>query len=213
MQYIVEQTEGKMWINLSIAPLFPGNYAHSRRISCDAWADINNTEYVLNSLTYGWWLDRIYHYNDGDHIVYKDVSEGENRARITSSAITGVYFLGDDMSAGGKAEVKAKIVRHTTNAKINEIARTCPSFRPVEIARGDRGADMFYHSTGEVVYVAIFNYRPRSEHKQLMLERIGLPVERTLQAEELWSGEQMELQGKLSTTVGGRDVKVFKIKL
>ncbi len=213
MQYIVEQCEGKMWINLSIAPLFPGNYAHSRRISCDAWADINNTEYVLNSLTYGWWLDRIYHYNDGDHIVYKDVSEGENRARITSSAITGVYFLGDDMSAGGKAEVKAKIVRHTTNAKINEIARTCPSFRPVEIARGDRGADMFYHSTGEVVYVAIFNYRPRSEHKQLMLERIGLPIERTLQAEELWSGKQMELQGKLSTTVGGRDVKVFKIKL
>lgn len=212
MQYIVEQTEGKMWINLSIAPLFPGNYAHSRRISCDAWADINNTEYVLNSLTYGWWLDRIYHYNDGDHIVYKGVSEGENRARVTSSAITGVYFLGDDMSAGGKADVKSKIVRHTTNPSINEIARTCPSFRPVEVAHGDRGADMFYHSTDEVVYVAMFNYHPHSERKRLLLERIGLPAGRTFQVEELWSGEKMELQGELSTTIGGKDVKVFKIK-
>lgn len=213
MQYIVEQTEGKMWINLSIAPLFPGNYAHSRRISCDAWADINNTEYVLNSLTYGWWLDRIYHYNDGDHIVYKDVSEGENRARITSSAITGVYFLGDDMSAGGKAEVKAKIVRHTTNAKINEIARTCPSFRPVEIARGDRGADMFYHRGEKYLYVAMFNYSPRKATKHLDLKRLGLSADKSYNAVELWSGEKVQFKGEIAAEIGGKDVKVYRIDI
>lgn len=213
MQYIVEQCAGKMWINLSIAPLFPGNYAHSRRISCDAWADINNTEYVLNSLTYGWWLDRIYHYNDGDHIVYKDVSEGENRARVTSSAITGVYFLGDDMSAGGKAEVKAKIVRNTTNPGINEIARTCPSFRPVIIAKNDRGASMFYHSTGEVLYVAMFNFRTVAKVYHLPLELLGLSDELEYEAEELWSQQSMTLRGEISTSIAGRDVKVFKIKL
>lgn len=213
MQYIVEQCEGKMWINLSIAPLFPGNYAHSRRISCDAWADIKNTEYVLNSLTYGWWLDHIYHYNDGDHIVYKDVSEGENRARVTSSAITGIYFLGDDMSKGGSPEVKAKVVRSTTNPGINEIARTCPSFRPVEVARGDRGADMFYHRGEKYLYVAMFNYSPRKATKHLELQRLGLSADKIYNAVELWSGDRAEFKGEIAAEIGGKDVRVYRIDI
>ena len=212
MQYIVEQCEGKMWINLSIAPLFPGNYAHSRRISCDAWADIKNTEYVLNSLTYGWWLDHIYHYNDGDHIVYNGVSEGENRARITSSAITGVYFLGDDMSRQGSAKTKAKVVRNTTNAAINEIARTCPSFRPVEVAQGDRGSDVFYHNTGKELYVALFNFNPKPVRRNVPLQRLGL-AEGNYKAEELWSGEKVEFKEEIAAEIGGKDVKVYKIEL
>ena len=210
MQYIVEQCEGKMWINLSIAPLFPANYAHSRRISCDAWADIKNTEYVLNSLTYGWWLDRIYHYNDADHIVYNGVSEGENRARITSSAITGVYFLGDDMSLQGKAHTKDKVVRHTTNAAINEIARTCPSFRPVAIAQGDRGSDMFYHCTGKVLYLALFNFDATPALRSVPLQRLGL-AEGSYKAVELWSGEELEVGDSLECSVAARDVKVYRI--
>jgi alpha-galactosidase len=213
MQYIVEQCEGKMWINLSIAPLFPGNYAHSRRISCDAWADIKNTEYVLNSLTYGWWLDHIYHYNDGDHIVYKDVSEGENRARVTSSAITGIYFLGDDMSKGGSPEVKAKVVRSTTNPGINEIARTCPSFRPVEVARGDRGADMFYHRGEKYLYVAMFNYSPRKVVKHLELQRLGLSADKSYNAVELWSGGRAEFKGEIAATIPAKDVVVYRIDI
>ena len=213
MQYIVEQCEGKMWINLSIAPLFPGNYAHSRRISCDAWADIKNTEYVLNSLTYGWWLDHIYHYNDGDHIVYKDVSEGENRARVTSSAITGIYFLGDDMSKGGSPEVKAKVVRSTTNPGINEIARTCPSFRPVEVARGDRGADMFYHRGEKYLYVAMFNYSPRKATKHLELQRLGLSADKSYNAVELWSGGKVQFKGEIAATIPAKDVVVYRIDI
>ena len=42
-------------ISLSIAPIFPGQYAHGRRISCDVFGTINWTEYMLNSLSYGWW--------------------------------------------------------------------------------------------------------------------------------------------------------------
>ncbi|MBR5334026.1 MAG: alpha-galactosidase [Alistipes sp.] len=211
MQYIVEQCEGRMWINLSIAPLFPGNYAHSRRISCDAWADINNTEYVLNSLTYGWWLDRIYHYNDGDHIVYRGVSEGENRARVTSSAITGVYFLGDDMSLQGDARAKDKVVRNTTNADINEIARTCQSFRPLEIARGDRGADIFYHFTEKYLYVAVFNFSGREVKRYIDLERLGLPADKEYHAKELWSQDATLVRGHIPAVIGGRDVAVYRI--
>ena len=39
MQYVRDAVGGKMFVSLSIAPLFPGaEYAHSRRISCDAAA-------------------------------------------------------------------------------------------------------------------------------------------------------------------------------
>ena len=211
MRYIVEQIDGKMWINLSIAPLFPGNYAHSRRISCDAWADIKNTEYVLNSLSYGWWLDRIYHYNDGDHVVYRGVSEGENRARVTSSAITGVYFLGDDMSLAADSMAKAKVVRHTTNADINEIARSCPSFRPVEIGRGDRAATMFYHATEDYLYLAVFNFSSRELRRHIDLERLGLAADKEYHAKELWSQRATLLRGYLTATIGAKDVVVYRI--
>ena len=52
MAYLLEQMEG-MYITMAISPLFPSQYAHSRRIACDAWAGIGDTEYTLNSLTYG----------------------------------------------------------------------------------------------------------------------------------------------------------------
>ena len=29
-----------------------------------------STEYLLNSVTYGWWLDQVYDYNDADHIQF-----------------------------------------------------------------------------------------------------------------------------------------------
>ncbi len=77
-----------MYINLSISPVFPAHYANSRRIACDAWNKIKDTEYTLNATSYGWWQDRIYNYNDADHIVLREASEGENRARITSGIIT-----------------------------------------------------------------------------------------------------------------------------
>ncbi len=41
------------FISLSIAPLFPSGYGHSRRISCDVTGSLADTEYLLNSLAYG----------------------------------------------------------------------------------------------------------------------------------------------------------------
>lgn len=59
-----------LFLSLSIAPTFPSGYAHSRRVSCDTFADIGHSEYMLNSATYGWWTQgTLYPYNDGDHTV------------------------------------------------------------------------------------------------------------------------------------------------
>ena len=84
MKYISRALGKNMYSNLSIAPLFPSQYANSRRIGCDAFGSIGDTEYTLNSLTYGWWLDGVYDFNDPDEIVLDGFSEGENRARVTS---------------------------------------------------------------------------------------------------------------------------------
>lgn len=213
MQIIDSVADGKLWINLSIAPLFPAQYAHSRRIGCDAWADINNTEYSLNALTYGWWLDRVYHYNDADHIVMEGVTDGENRARLTSSAITGLFFLGDDLSETGNPAVKAKVLRTATNPDINEMARRCKSFRPVEHGHGDRAADMFQYTVGDTMYVAIFNYYDRSARKSLPLHRLGLSGGKEYRADELWSHDPLTLSGTMEIEVPAKDVKVLRIKL
>lgn len=212
MQYIDSVADGKLWINLSIAPLFPANYAHSRRIGCDAWADINNTEYTLNALTYGWWLDRVYHYNDADHIVLEGVTDGENRARVTSSAITGVYLLGDDMSKEGDEAVKARIRRNITNPAINRMARECKSFRPIELGSGDRAADSFCYETPECIYVAVFNFADKTVGKHVPLRRIGLSEGRDYAATELWSSDRHNLHGAINVEIPAKDVKVFRIE-
>lgn len=103
---LLDKYFGDMYLNLSISPLFPAHYAQSRRIACDAWNKIKDTEYTLNALSYGWWLDFVYQYNDSDHIVLRDAEEGENRARVTSGVITGIFIAGDDFSKGGKELVK-----------------------------------------------------------------------------------------------------------
>lgn len=211
MAFIDSVADGKLWINLSIAPIFPANYAHSRRIGCDAWADINNTEYTLNSLTYGWWLDHVYHNNDADHIVLENVSDGENRARVTSSALTGVYLLGDDMSLEGDKDVKRRIQRNATNREINEMARSCRSFRPVEHGTGERAADTFISDNGDVVYVAVFNFSDTLATRNVPLRRIGLSEGADYAATELWSHDNTTLHGTLSAQVPAKDVKVYKI--
>lgn len=213
MKFINEVADGKLWINLSIAPLFPANYAHSRRIGCDAWADINNTEYTLNALTYGWWLDHVYHYNDADHIVLEGVTDSENRARVTSSAITGVYLLGDDMSNGGDDAVKNRIRRNMTNQDINDMARNCKSFRPVELGKGDRAADSFYYTTPECMYVAMFNFSDKSVLKTIPLRRLGLSEGTTYRTKELWTSDNMDINGDIAVEIPAKDVRVLKINL
>lgn len=212
MEFIDSINGNRMWINLSIAPLFPANYAHSRRISCDAWNTAENSEYVLNALTYGWWLDHLYHNNDADHVVYEGATDGENRMRITSSAITGVYFLGDDMSAGGLDETKRRVVRNSGNSELNAMARNCKSFRPVEHGVGTKAADIFTNEDDKYIYVAIFNFTDKPVGKRLALRRLGLSEGTDYQAMELWSHDPVTLRGSIKASLPAKDVKVYRIE-
>lgn len=219
MKYIYDCADGKIYLNESIAPLFPANYAQSRRISCDAWYSISDTKYVLNSLTYGWWLDRVYHYNDADHVVLRSTNGGgddaENRSRITSSVITGIFILGDDFSNGSSASPsKDRAQKYLTKPEVNRVARQCKAFRPVGSAAPGRGnaASLFYAVVADTTYVAAFNYSTSGiASRSIDFEKLGLQTGTEYIVKELWGETQTKRAISWNENVSSKDVKLFKI--
>lgn len=204
---LLDKYFGDMFINLSISPVFPAQYAQSRRIACDSWNKIKDTEYTLNAVSYGWWLDGVYQFNDADHIVLQQAEEGENRARVTSGVITGLYITGDDFSPGGSAEGKEKARKFLTNAEVNAVAHG-HSFRPVE-GNGEKSENQFiYTDRSGNLYYAVFNYSERDTTIRIPVARLGLDDRKHTEAKELWSGEKLGVNTPL--VIPGKDVKFIK---
>lgn len=211
MQYLNELVGDRMFINLSIAPLFPANYAHSRRIGCDSYRSISETEYTLNSLTYGWWLDHVYSYNDADHVVLNGATYMENRARVTSSVITGIFILGDDFSNEGSETAKERARMFTTNRDVNEVARVTKAFKPVESVVGDGAADMFMYNVGDTLYVAAFNYTIQNRDCVFDFGRLGLTPGVKYMFHELWTGDKDISDDTWTVVVRRYDALLYKI--
>jgi alpha-galactosidase len=170
---------------------------------------MKDTEYTLNALSYGWWVGNLYHYNDADHIVLRDASEGENRARITSSAITGLYITGDDFSLAGNEEWKNRARKFLANKDINDIARGI-SFRPVE-GNGDKSENQFvYTDESSNTYYVVFNYDETDVQISIPFSRIGLDQSRISSAKELWSGDNIDINVQIN--IPAKDVKVIKLQ-
>jgi alpha-galactosidase len=205
---LLDKYFGDMYINLSISPIFPAQYAQSRRIACDAWNKIKDTEYTMNALSYGWWIDRVYQYNDADHVVLRGATEGENRARVTSAAITGLFIAGDDFSKDGTQEGKDRAAQYLTNPGINAMA-TGVSFRPLE-GNGEKSENQFMRKDESGTYYVYFNYGEESVSLTIPLERIGLKATGNYAATELWRNEEIDL--RKTVEVPGKDVWVVLIK-
>ncbi|MBM7565776.1 alpha-galactosidase [Paenibacillus sacheonensis] len=210
------------FIHLSIAPLFPHPYAHGRRISCDAFGELKDTEYMLNSLTYGWWInDTLYRFNDPDHtVLYKSynhepTTEHEGRSRLNASIIAGTLMLmGDDF----RMEEASRRARAWLSAsELMAIARKGETFRPLDGNTGQRAADIFYRRDrspegAEVIHVAVFNYdKERSAAKTVDLGRIGLPAGTAYRCEELWSNEASSAEGKLVVSLAPAESVMLRL--
>ncbi|WP_123039200.1 alpha-galactosidase [Cohnella candidum] len=182
------------FLNLSIAPLFPHGYAHSRRVSCDVFGLAGDTEYLLNAITYGWWInDTLYRFNDPDHTVLfqscnqRESTPNEGRGRLTASILAGTsMLLGDDFRKEGAA---SRAVDWLTRPEIMDLARKGISFRPVEGSSGDRAESVFVlHGNGEH-WIAVFNLDPGdAEDKRLNLQRLGFPAASHLSIRDMWDG-------------------------
>lgn len=181
------------FISLSIAPLFPNGYGHARRFSCDAFGINEDIEYVLNAQTYGWWENqRIYDFNDPDHIVLhqsfcmdRESTIGEARARYTTAAIAGgVMMLSDDYE---RPEARKRTEMFACNAEVNAVAAARTAFVPVE------AADSFASQTFTAVidgksYLAMFALKSEGETVSVCCDRAEIP-EGTYR--DLWTGEKL----------------------
>jgi alpha-galactosidase len=218
-----EKVGRPFFIHLSIAPLFPSVYAHSRRISCDAFGELKDTEYLLNSLTYGWWINHtLYRFNDPDHTVlfksynHEPTSMHEGRSRLHASLISGTLLLmGDDFRL---EEARSRARQWLIAPELMSIADKGETFLPLEGDTGDRAADVFYRKDqdagAQTIYIAVFNYeKDKMATKSIDLSRIGLVDETPIHIEDLWEQTSPAISGGfLTVTLAPSESKIFKLQ-
>ncbi|MDR0554192.1 MAG: hypothetical protein LBG76_05265 [Treponema sp.] len=217
-------TEQRFFLSLSIAPVFPSSYAHGRRISCDIFGEINCAEYMLNSLTYGWWLNNaVYPWNDPDHIVVytsfnRPAEKGpilfnEGLTRYVSSAIAGTFMIDSDDVRVPAARERLKAILN--NPEINAIAASGRSFRPVEGNTGSRAACVFVRddrALGGDFYLAAFNYS--AENSVIVtvgLERAGAGPGKTWRMKNLLDHTERRVSGTVEIELEPAEPKLFRL--
>jgi alpha-galactosidase len=209
MKYLIDRLDGKMLVYVAISPsLATGPYAHMRRIATDSFADINETQYTLNSTTYGWWQSQIYDYIDADHMVFRNVTIGENRARLVSGIVTGTLTIGDDYSTNGPWKAVSKQLLQ--NKELLQIAADGKAFRPLEGNSEQGASEVFVKQVGTSYYVGILNYGAAKTFN-ISLQRLGIANGNHC-AKEVFSGRQFSLSGNsLLANIAAADAQFFEI--
>ena len=213
------------FLSLSIAPLFPA-YGHSRRVSCDAFGRIEDSEYLLNASTFGWWTNgTLYRFNDPDHTVISRDTDPyhvaspkgsvqtleEARTRVDASVITGTLLLDSDDLMDPRAQKRAEEL--LTNKAILDIARAGRAFRPVEGDSGIGAAKIFTRTDPDgSMYVALFNYsEDQPTELKVDLARLGLNGEQHYNATDLWKGTTQEVSRSFAMPLGPRQSTILHL--
>jgi hypothetical protein len=222
MQFIVKEIGPERFISLSIAPMFPSQYGHSRRVSCDIYSQLTDlhsppfrhfgsTEYMLSCDTFLWWMaGTVYPFNDPDEIVLSRFQRGDElspawaRTRIVSAVVCGGNMIDADPFDDAVAAQRAKEL--LTNPRMNAVARQGIAFRPVIAAIGSQwsdkhtgsdAADIFYRNDSaeheKTVLLAIFNFdSDRTAERKIPFGQIGLGSSGRFQITDLWTGNVTE---------------------
>ncbi|GAA4202722.1 alpha-galactosidase [Pedobacter jeongneungensis] len=210
MEFLLKQLDGKMLVYAAISPnLASGRYVHVRRIACDAFKSIKDTEYTLNSVSNGWWQTYLYDYIDADHVVFSDQSDGENTARFLSAIVTGTCITGDDFSRQGKWTGTAQ--RLLNNTGILKILEDGKAFVPVEGNRGKSASQLFVKQVGNVKYLAVFNYSDAEQHFNLDFARLGLEKDKKYGCENLIDQTKTMLKDNQALKLPAKDAQIFKL--
>ncbi|HEY3915609.1 MAG TPA: hypothetical protein VGN61_14065, partial [Verrucomicrobiae bacterium] len=208
MRYLTNQINGTMFISESIAPLFPYQYAHARRIACDAYTSyINNTQYTLNSVSYGWWLDNLYTFNDPDILVFQGPNRYENQSRLICGAITGLFLDGDSFTnSASQSDAESCL----TNAAIDSVARIGRTFLPVDGDTGTNASMLYTLQQGATWYLAVFNYTDYPETTNIDLTRTAITG--TRYAQDLWTSSITPITGtSFQVMLAPQQARLFKM--
>lgn len=187
MSYLAKKIGGSMFIDESIAPIFPYQYADARRVSCDTYGAIGDTSYEMNSESYGWWLaGRLYHYNDPDEIHLEGYTLNENKSRVTSTAVSGYMLDGDNVTDTVASPLAQEWL---TNPNIDRMPALDLHFRPVEGNTGTSPVNVMVAQKDGGYFIAVFNYDGSNPSNQTVdLGRAGLDPSRRYRVIDLWTG-------------------------
>lgn len=210
MHYLDSVLDNSMLVYAAISPnMATARYVHIRRIGCDAFSAIDNTEYTMNSTGYGWWQSHLYNYIDADHIVFGDQPAAANRARLASAIVTGTLITGDDFSKNATWNAAAQLLLQNKN--LLAIIKDGKSFRPVEANTGNKGVEIFSKKAGKETLVAVFNYSNQPKDVNISAERIGLGKESAITATELFSNRKSNYTGKITLQLPANDAIILRI--
>ena len=211
MEFLLDQLGDQMLVYAAISPsLATGRYAHTRRIACDAFKSISDTKYTLNSVNYGWWQTYVYNFIDADHVVLSTQSEGENRARMLSSVITGTFITGDDFSAHGSWSERA--MSWYQQKEILNIVKNSRAFKPVEGNTENNAASVFTRKIGPFYYLAVFNYSTKPMRIKIDAARVGLSPNQTYGGLDIFENQAALLKGDMIIEINGADAALYKFK-
>lgn len=210
MSNVLRAINGRMFISESIAPIFPYQYADSRRIACDAQAsEIGNTEYTMNAVSLGWWISgRLYPFNDPDLLVFDNGPDtNEVQSRLINGVITGLVLNGSILTNAASVGLAQQCL---TNAAIDAVARLGQTFRPVDGAAGTGAGNIFVRQNGQAWYIAVFNYTGNATNETVDLTRAGLPPG-TYIATNLWNGAASTVTGSFTVSLNEKQARLFEL--
>lgn len=212
MEFLDSVLAGKMLVYAAISPtMATARYVHMRRIGCDAFSAIDNSEYTLNSTGYGWWQSRLYDYIDADHVVFNKETAGANRARLASAIVTGTLITGDDFSVAGEWNTAAK--RLLQNKNLLNLIKDGRSFRPLEANTGNRGIELFTKTINGKTYLAAFNYSNTNRQYNISAERLGLKKATKMTLKELITQTSSTATGQLNLQLPAADAAIYQISI
>lgn len=247
MAAIAAQLPPSVFVSESIAPIFPSQYAHARRIStdvvgelsdeiCPSWPHYGSTEYMLNALTFAWWMQgTLYALNDPDGMALLDFKpsatatfpEAWAKTRVTASAIAGTMFF--DTTDYANTVGAARESTYLTNPAVNALAASGRTFRPVDGNVGyvtastcDGRGDTLSGSRATEVFVrdepdgsktlAALSYNPAATTAITVdLARLGLAASTTYTVRDLWTGATTTAAGTLAFTLAPGDSRLVVI--
>jgi alpha-galactosidase len=209
MEFLADQIGKSMLVYAAISPnMATARYVHMRRIACDAFSAIDNTEYTLNSTGYGWWQSKLYQYLDADHVVLNNAPVNVNRARVASSVVTGTFITGDDYSKQGPWRSTAQTLLQ--NRELLLLAQQGKSFRPVETNTGNGAVEVFTQTINGVTYLALFNYSNAAKSYTIPLNRIKKGAGNAA-AIELFTGKSIHINNNITVPLGAADAAIYRL--
>ncbi len=211
MECLTNEIDGSMLVYVAISPnIATYRYAHIRRIACDAFRNMNETAYTLNSTGLGWWQNKLYDYVDADHVVLSGATEGENRARLASSLITGTVIMGDDYTVGGNWKEYTKQLLQKEDLLV--LARQKSNFKAVNIKNGESAPEIFSYNDKRYTYIALFNYENNAKELNLHFSEFGLNKALKYISKELFSGIVKHLADNEKIIIQGKDAMILRIE-